>query len=63
MTRKEIHDVINFISPAISLSQNLLLGFHGEMVEEQHEAVMKIESCLKDLQGYLRLQGHQAEAK
>ena len=62
MTRKEIHDVVNFVSPALSMSQNLLFGFHGDLSEEQRDVVKKIETCLKELQHYLRQQGHQTEA-
>jgi len=61
MTRKEIHDVVNIISPALSFSQNLLLGFHGDLPEEQQHVIKKIEMCLKELKDYLRLQGRQTE--
>lgn len=54
MTRREIHDIANIIAPALSLSQNLLLGFHGELEDEQEKAIRKIERCLKELQGYLQ---------
>jgi len=56
MTGKEIHDVANIISPALSLSQNLLLGFHGEVPTEQKTVITKIERCLKELQAYLQAQ-------
>ncbi|RJP66772.1 MAG: hypothetical protein C4532_15595 [Candidatus Abyssobacteria bacterium SURF_17] len=56
MTRKEVHDVANIVAPALSLSQNLLLGFHGDLVQEQRDVVTKIERCLKELQGYLQQQ-------
>jgi hypothetical protein len=56
MTRKEIHDIANILSPALSHSQNLLLGFHGDMPDDQKRVVRKIESCLKELQGYLKEQ-------
>ena len=56
MTNKEIHDVANMIAPALSLSQNLLLGFHGELRNEQKTTLEKIERCLKELQGYLHEQ-------
>lgn len=56
MTRKEIHDVANIIAPALSLSQNLLLGFHGKLEKEHQEVIGKIERCLKELQGYLQEQ-------
>ena len=56
MTRKEVHDLANIVAPAFSLSQNLLLGFHGELAEEQKEVIAKIESCLKELQDYLHQQ-------
>ena len=62
MTRKEVHDVVNIVGPALTFTQNLLLGFYGEMAKEQHEAIKKVEICLKELQHYLRLQGRQAEA-
>jgi hypothetical protein len=56
MTGKEIHDVANIIAPALSLSQNLLLGFHGELPTDQKTVISKIERCLKELQGYLKTQ-------
>lgn len=56
MTSKEIHDVANIIAPALSLSQNLLLGFHGDLPAEQKTVISKIERCLKELQGYLHAQ-------
>ncbi len=56
MTRQEVHDVANIIAPALSLSQSLLLGFYGEMGENQKEVAVKIEKCLKELQGYLQRQ-------
>jgi hypothetical protein len=56
MTRKEVHDVANIIAPALTLAQSLLLGFYGEMVENQKESVVKIEKCLKELQSYLQQQ-------
>jgi hypothetical protein len=56
MTRKEIHDVANIIAPALSLSQNLLLGFHGKLAREHEEVIGKIERCLKELQEYLQEQ-------
>ena len=62
MTRKEIHDLVNIVSPAMSMSQNLLLNLHGDLTKEQRNVVKKIESCLKELQRYLQQQGRQAEA-
>ncbi|MBI5116593.1 hypothetical protein HZA56_08990 [Candidatus Poribacteria bacterium] len=56
MTRKEVHDVANIIAPALTLAQSLLLDFYGEMAGNQREAVVKIEKCLKELQGYLQQQ-------
>jgi hypothetical protein len=54
MTREEIHDIANIVAPALSLSQNLLLGFHGELAKDQKSTVAKIEKCLKELQRYLQ---------
>ena len=59
MTRKEIHDVANIIAPALSLSQNLLLGFHGDLAKDHQKVITKIERCLKELQGYLQEQAVQ----
>lgn len=61
MTRKEIHDVANIVAPAISMSQSLLLGFHGELAQEQKTTLAKIEQCLKELQSYLREQALKGE--
>lgn len=56
MTRKEVHDIANMLAPALSLSQNLLLGFHGDLPEEQRKVIKKIEKSLKELQMYLHQQ-------
>ncbi|GAB4344216.1 MAG: hypothetical protein Kow0099_23430 [Candidatus Abyssubacteria bacterium] len=54
MNRKEIHDIANILSPALSHSQNLLLGFHGDLSDEQRKVLRKIENCLKELHAYLQ---------
>ncbi len=56
MTRKEVHDIANMLAPALSLSQNLLLGFHGDLPEKQRKVIKKIEKSLKELQMYLHQQ-------
>ncbi len=56
MTRKEIHDIANIAAPAISMTQSLLLGFYGELAQQQKTTVAKIEQCLKELQSYLQEQ-------
>jgi hypothetical protein len=61
MTRTEIHDVTNIVAPAISLSQSLLLGFYGELAQEQKTTLAKIKQCLKDLQNYLQQQALKGE--
>jgi hypothetical protein len=63
MTKKEIHDVANIIAPALSLSQNLLLGFHGDLPSGQQGVIEKIERCLKELQTYLHEQAMVKKSK
>lgn len=49
MDNKERHDLINIISPALTYTQNLRLGFYGELTEKQEQAVRKIEACIKEM--------------
>lgn len=49
MDEKERHDLINLLSPALTYTQNLRLGFYGDLNEKQEAAVRKIEACIKEL--------------
>lgn len=55
MDSTERHDIINFISPALTYTQNLRLGFYGDLNEKQEAAVRKIEQCIKDLNMHLQM--------
>ena len=49
MDSKERHDIVNIISPALTYTQNMLLGFYGDVNEKQQKALKNIETCLKEL--------------
>lgn len=54
MDSKERHDILNMLSPALTYTQNLRMGFYGEISPEQEQAARKIEECIKLLSAHIR---------